>query len=262
MLKISASTLVGFALLAACSGASSAYQLDDDYIGSDDHGHGDVIGRDDFFDVLGIDATLSGHTLSIDIHTRFAGRAGVYKYLTRNHRGIGYGDLFLSHVWAPDPDHNCGMPYLCDDYNNGTDWGLAFSLDDRWNNNGGLGTLYAVTPDNVLLSDEYMSGGVYRDGQEVALDITNAGIALGSGTWSVDADRQVVSLVFGVGGSSLLTGSLNETIAVHWGMICGNDVIEGELNLAQTAPAAVPLPSSALLLVVGWVGIVTRRREL
>ena len=89
---------LSFATLIGLSMSSQAYMLADTYIGGDDHNYGDVIGKKSLFDVHGLDVTVSGSNLVVDIYTNFASAAaiGSYPNLTRNGLGIGSGDLFLS----------------------------------------------------------------------------------------------------------------------------------------------------------------------
>jgi len=224
----------------------------DNYVGSDSNGYGDVIGSTDNFQISGMDVALSGSMLSVSIFTNFAGKGddGLFTSLTAG-AGIGYGDLFLGSSWTPFGS----SPYDADGNSNGTHWTYGFALDNRWWNgtdaSGGSGTLYqlngATNADNALLSEEFLTGGVFRNGQEVAVD-TNGQTAVGSGSWSV-IDGTSINFTLDLSATDLLNG--NE-IALHWGFTCANDVIEGAFS--------VPEPGMLVLLASGLLGIGLRYR--
>ena len=230
--------------------------INDTYVGGDDHGRGDVIGYKSKFDVLSMDVDLIGNSLAVTINTNFAGRAGIYSWATAGDEGIGYGDLFLSNSWNPFGSASDG--YVDDNFYsvNTTNWSYAFSLDDRWDNNGGAGSLYSLTGDgsDVLLSEDFLSNGIFRDGQEIAVN-TDAKEAINSSDWNITADtrRTVGSINFLID----LTGTSlegSDTIALHWGMTCGNDTIEGEYT-------SVPEPAILGMLAIGLIGIGISQRK-
>jgi hypothetical protein len=235
--------------------------ISDDYIGSDSHGHGDVIGSVNNFQINHMDVTLTGTMLSISVNTTFAGKGdnGLFAPYTTGTtagegKGIGYGDIFLSSSWSPVGT----APYYGDDAGAAgtTLWTYGFSLDNRWwdgvDASGGTGTLYALTGatnnDNALLSEDFVSGATFRNGQEVAVDTsatdgTGSPVAVtaGSGTWSILSDSVVFNI--DLAGTTLLSGS---EIALHWGFTCANDVIEGAYSVAE--------PGMLLLLATGLIG--------
>jgi hypothetical protein len=243
---------------------SSATLINDDYVGAKYYSKwGDRIGNSTF-EVHNMDVTLIGNLLTVQINTNYAGHAGLY--------GTGYGDLFLSSAWTPDGDATLG--YRTDDNTNGTNWTYGLSLDgDRYNNDssinkagsarfdsasvGGTASLYelnsATNDDNALLSDD-LTSGTFRIGQEVAVDrSSNTTVDTGiNGNWmisSVDAD-DYIRFEIDLSG----TGLANSTnLALHWGMTCGNDTIEGEY--------AVPEPAILGLLTLGLIGIGVSKRK-
>ena len=244
-------------LMAAASSAS-AYMVNDNYWGANGHNYGDVIGDAPDFDIKGVDASLSGTMLTISVYTNFAGKAGIDSWAEPN--GLGYGDLFLSTGWTPNgtpADH-----YTNDNAATGNHWTYAFSLDNRWSNTGGSGSIYALgsgtstnhNPD-TLLSQDFLTctSCIYRNGQEVAAK-TAGKSALGSGTWSVipgtSSSQGYLSFTFDIAGLNLDPSNLG----FHWDMSCGNDTIEGKVS--------VPEPGTVALLGLGLIGLgfVRRRR--
>ncbi len=255
--------ILSLAVLAAASTAAFTTQagmqtIADTYIGSENHGYGDVIGSTYKFQVFSMDVGLIGTSLHVNINTNFAGRGddGEFASATKNGKGIGYGDLFLSSSWNPYGD----APYYQDDNVTGTLWTYAFALDNQWGN-GGTGTLYqlngATNADNALMSDSFFKPRVtYRNGQEISVKEENQ-TAISQGTWSIDYGRygnyddNSLRFVIDLAGTSLLS---SDQIALHWGMTCGNDTIEGAYE--------VPEPSILALLGLGMLGIGLTRRKV
>jgi len=236
----------------------------DNYVGSDSHGHGDVIGSNNNFQTSSMDVHLSGNTLSVSILTTFAGKADnhLFDSLT-NGNGIGYGDLFLSSSWTPYG----AAKYTGDDTYTGTAWTYGFALDDRWmnENSAGTGTLYSLNsasydsdintnnnPD-TLLSENFLAGGTFRDGQEVAVDTLNGNVTEVAGntsSWSIDAPNDRINFLIDLTGTDLLLG---DEIALHWGFTCGNDVIEGAHSVDE--------PGILALLAIGLIGCSRFKRK-
>jgi len=247
--------------LMAIFSSAWATPVSDSYHGANGHGYGDVISGTGVttYNIDSMDASLSGNRLTVTIYTNFAGHAGIESPWTRNHTGIGYGDLFLSTGWTP----NGSNPYDGDNAANGNHWTYAFSLDDPLNNSGGHGTVYALGAGNssnhnpdVLLSNHFITCGggcIYRDGQAVAVDTPLATATKNTGSWTVGD---------GFLSFSLDTAGLDldpDNLGFHWTMYCGNDVIEG---LGHAAVVPEPKPFGFFLLGIGLIGLgVMRQRK-
>ena len=249
---------------------ASATLINDDYIGARYYSSwGDRIGNETF-EVHNMDVTLIGNLLTVQINTNYAGHAGLY--------GTGYGDLFLSGTWAPSGDAALG--YRTDDNTNGTNWTYGLSLDgDRYNSDGtinksgstrfnsanvsGAASLYELNSssnDNNAFLSEDLTSGTFRNGQEVVVDrmakdangnayTVDTGI---DGSWmisSIDIE-DYIRFEIDLSGTDLANST---NLALHWGMTCGNDTIEGEYS--------VPEPAILGLLALGLVGIGVSKRK-
>lgn len=237
--------------------ASQAYTVTDAYIGGDDHGHGDVIGRDDYFDITGSDVTLSGTNVTVDIYTNFANKnaIGSYPGLTRNGLGIGVGDLFLSNSYTASRSTSNG--YLSDKAANGNLWTYGLAIDDAYGSSASLYALNGATNDeNAELSKDYLKKGVYRNGQEVAVDEASqtTSVVNTPGSWAVDLVAKKISFSFDAAGTNLFDSG---DLAFDWAMLCGNDVIEGVVE----TPTQVSEPSVLALFGLGLFGLSLARRR-
>jgi hypothetical protein len=238
----------------AYAGMANAYPINDTYYGGTDHGYGDIIGGAEF-DVNGASITRTGTQVTVNIFTNLAGHADEFLFPAYTQRapsilngrsmGIGYGDVFLASAWTPfgnDAHH------LNDNNLTGTHWTYGFAIDgDRWTDAGGSGTFYALTgasnDANALLSNDFLSGAIFRDGQEVGVDRASSTVhALGHGSWSVDTTPGSAHLkfIFDVANTELAT---SQDIALHWAMSCANDTIEGQQYVPEPGTLALMLPA-------------------
>lgn len=238
--------------LTVCAGSAQAYSLGDTYVGGDGHGYGDVIGYKSMFDVHGLDVSVTGTVVTVDISTEFWDDIGVYGGLTSNGKGIGVGDLMLSTSWNPSGSASDG--YKSGNSSSGTVWSYGIAVDDAYSTTGGAATFYALSgasnSDNLLNSEDFLSRGTFRDGQAVAVDESSSTVAALSNAASWDVSKDKISFMFDAVGTDLLSGDM----ALHWSMLCGNDVIEG---------VAVSEPGTMALLGMGLLGLFSiRRRQL
>ncbi len=248
---VAAPAMLGLILVAP----AQATTIMDNYMGSNNHGYGDVIGNTSIYDIQSMNVTVTGSVLNVSISTNFAGNAGVDSSLVGN-GGIGYGDLLLSSSWNPFGT----APYKYDNASNGTHWTYGLSLDNRWSNSGGVATLYSLNGNNsdVLLSNDFINCGsscYYRDGQAMAVNTSAAAGIVDTGLWSVDTNNNTVNFSIDLAGTTGLLGASN--MGIHWGMTCANDVIEGGVS-------TVPVPAAAWLFGSGLLGLVgvARRKKV
>jgi hypothetical protein len=255
---IAAPAMLGLIMVAPAQAAT----VMDNYIGSNDHGYGDVIGSAADFNIISMNVTMSGTMLNVSINTNFAGKGDnrLFASDTYSGNGIGYGDLFLSTSW--NPFGTATDSYSGDNANNGTVWNYGFALDNRYMNeaSAGTGTLYSLNSGSnatdTLLSNSFIDGSraIYRDGQAVAVNTASAGVSsFNSGTWDINTATNTVNFQLDLAG----TGLLGSNIGVRWGMTCANDAIEGSVS-------TVPVPAAAWLFGSGLLGLVgvARRRKI
>jgi hypothetical protein len=202
--------------------------IQDDYIGGTPNHPSynglDIIGNAALFDVSRMEVSfLAANTMTIDIYSRYFDNIGAY--------GTKLGDLFLSINGYQVNDER---------------WEYALKLDNYLpTTSSGRIDLYSVQDANIVYSSA-PPRYIYRQYQEVQYDPIGQTTPLATGSWNL----------FNIGGSDT-DDFLRFTIAydfgnvstygLHWGMTCGNDVIEGA--------APVPEPSAMLLFGTGLMGL-------
>ena len=261
-------------LVFSASAFASPMTITDEYWGGDRHSYTDVIGSAAKFDIqsMWVDIDASTKVMTVDISTNFgsaSGGLGSFTSLTNTplsgSQGIGFGDLFLSSTgWNPDTR---GTMHEFDNHDSDLDsggsttkWDYGVSLANRWNGAGSAATLYklngATNDDNTFLSDDFLSGGTFRNGQEVAVDTASSNTVALTNAASMTASAGHVVFTLD------LTGTDLENIALyglHWNMTCGNDTIEGEYDYP------VPEPTSLAIMLLGLAcigGASIRRRKI
>jgi len=229
--SMSAAALLAAGLcMAATSAQAAPIVIQDTYIGGSPndpaYNNKDIIGNASQFEVSKMEVSFkSADTMIVDVYSQYFNNIGVY--YTR------LGDLFLSTTG-----------YQGD----GEVWEYALKLDNYLPSStttSGVISLYSVLATNIQYSfapDNY----IYRVGQEVQYKGIGQ-TALATGSWELNK----------IGGTTDTDDYLRFTIAydfgdidtygLHWGMTCGNDVIEGA--------ATVPEPPTMLLFGIGLIGL-------
>jgi hypothetical protein len=232
--------------LTTAAHAGPSVTLQDTYIGSNDHGYGDVIESpgSTAFNIDFATVTRNGDYLTITVNTEYAANVGL--------DGTSMGDLLIAKHWTPDG--SASNNYLTDD-SLGTAWAyhLAASAGDYVTTTAGAGTVLSSVP----------SGFIGRDGQIVSY--TGGTANLSDSVAFVDNGTNTLSWTFDAAGMGLLTQAGGFDIAISWAMSCGNDVFQGEFSTLPDSPggvASVSEPGTFATFAVALIGFVFVRRRV
>ena len=231
--------LAGFLAAGPASADYFSYNIADNYIGSNAHGYGDVIGAS-FFDIDHLNVRYSGKEIYVSVFTNY--KSGESAAL-----GTTYGDLFISNNgW--NPHGSAANGYKNDDASNGEHWEFVFDTSE--------GKLYGGNF-SVLLSDDVNHSGTFRNGQEVLRDHGGTLADVGSVTFGSEtvSGHLFNTITYGFDGTALGVHA-NDNLGFRWEETCANDAIEG------AGTVRVPLPATPFLVLIGLAGLGISRRKI
>ena len=238
----------------------------DHYIGSDDHGYGDVIGGSQF-QIHSSGVLLTNSSITFTINTNFVATPGQL--------GTRYGDLFFTFDgYTPHLNDDAGLtsPWYGhgDHAGNGTTWTHAIHLDSTASEllgDSGSVKLYSVDSNGILLSDDFAgdfpNNAIYRNGQEVRVNTADNGnqiLATSNGGWARDLNAK--TLTISVDLDTSVFNLSNGQIAWHWSMACGNDTVEDFATFNPVFPPppnTVPEPHSLAVFGFAALGLLGAR---
>jgi hypothetical protein len=242
--------LVGVVGLIAVPAHASVI-LQDTYYGGLDTWHypTDVIGDPATFGIssAAIQRINGGNTLEVTINTAYAGKPG-----TGPADGTGYGVLFITpgpNAWTPQGTE----PHYADDQYQSGDWAYAATIKmnpgDTQTDPGGL---YRTTDGTIIMSNVHNNtttypidgnpGYYFRANQAVQFDPGHSTpVANTSEQWTISPG----AITFDI----MDNGLLGNQFALSWAMTCGNDVIQGQVDVPE--PPTWPLMLAGLFIAGG-----------
>jgi PEP-CTERM motif-containing protein len=235
--------------------------LEDTYVGGG--GSGPYVNADS---IGGFPFTISSadiqrptyNTLQVVINTDFAGQAG-----QAQHFNVGNGALFISPgAWNPQGAPGLNQEYASDIYHN--QWLYAVTLPTGATGGTGSSGLYDISAGTVVMSnvnnDPNNPGFYFHKGQAVQFDLAPGAVAINSASWTITPGTPGHgTITFNITDDHLL----GDFFAISWAMTCANDIIEGQINIPQGGPGAVPEPTTWAMMIMGFaaLGIAAHRRK-
>lgn len=235
-------------VLMGWAGSASAVTIFDRYIGADPSGTGwdgkDIIGSQSMFDITKMDVNIANGMMVVDIYSAY------FDDVPDTGFGTELGDLFVSiDGWnpvTPTEKDNFYAP-------GAEDWEFVIALDDTTGKSkSGDVTLHALDQSkygsDILLSDHFFGSTryIYREGQEVQYG--GSADALEKGSWLISDDETFLRITIAM----LEEWSSVSEFGFHYGMTCGNDVIEGGVTSPIPEPAAMFLFGTGLIVLAGF----------
>lgn len=239
---------------------STAYAADIPiYNQSFNDGTHDAFGGSDY-EIQKMDVNwASNGQITVDVFTNFGTENNEHK---GGDRYITFGDLLIGTNAGANYAFSLGdlTTTVQDDdryYNNkvaGYERYYDFKDNEKYTNTNG--SLYQIT--DTIKSDEYHSSGVQHGD---VFGNTSTGTNVGSGSWSIDNSGtwDKLSFSFNVAGISAFQNA--SQLNISWAMSCYNDAVDGVVNILKKKPAAVPEPSTILLMLLGLVFIINTRKN-
>jgi hypothetical protein len=254
--------LIVLTILIGPMAATAAYTIDDSganayWGGISWDGSGstrDVIGRG--YAVDGINVIFTGNTMTVEVIGPYFSSTGAGS--SQWSQSNAYGDLCISstgwHVSTNDSPN-----YPTDTFKTDGSEGWNYVVGPKWNQ-----TQTSTTPGVYNLDFSIPTGSPNAfQFTETQLGVQAAGRALqgwkgGHGntffeTATITPDTNDSMLIYTFD-DTFLAG---KTLGLHWTMICGNDVVEGQV----TVPPQVPEPATIVLIGFGLAGLGLYRRR-